>query len=775
MTATPELVTDLKRQVLLLEDDLRHRVASQPDVLARWKDEHVRATRAERTASSWVEWRDDRVTQAAVAWVLTTVFIRFCEDNALLKPVWISGPPARRQEALDAQNACFRENPTHTDREWLLQAIGHLARVPATKTLVEEHSMLWSVQPSGGAATALLAFWRERGTTGALRHDLADPDLSTRFLGDLYQDLSEHARDAYALLQTPEFVEEFILDQTMEPALAERPLEGFRLIDPACGSGHFLLGAFARLLRRWETYAPAMPTRERVQVCLDAVSGVDVNPFAVAISRFRITLAALIACGENSLERAPEFLVWIEAGDSLLHGHSQPGFSFGTVDGLGAANFAYSNESLDALQRILAPGSFDVVVGNPPYITVRDKSLNQVYRGLYPSCKGKYALTVPFMELFYELAKPRRADQPAGWTGQITSNSFMKREFGSKLIEDFLTTKDLVRVIDTSGAFIPGHGTPTVILIGRNQRPVGSAVRSVLGIRTEPGRPSDPTMGLVWRSIVDHLNLSSYEDQWISVADVARNSLATHPWSLSGGGADELLLSISRASADTLGSRTERIGVFGIMGLDDAMTLQAGVAERTGREADGVAQLVLGDSVRDFRITGTMPTWFPYTGTHDLRPLADFPGWARALWPLRTELGNRATFTKGTYFSDGRPFYEWHQIPYDRNAHKWTICFAFVATHNHFVLDRGGKVFNRSAPIVKLPKDASEDEHLSLLALLNSSTAGFWLRQNSHNKGRPGAEAGGLTNRGNTGSSSPERRFRTFHCLRGSLSRTVAS
>ena len=28
--------------------------------------------------------------------------------------------------------------------------------------------------------------------------------------------------------------------------------------------------------------------------------------------------------------------------------------------------------------------------------------------------------------------------------------------------------------------------------------------------------------------------------------------------------------------------------------------------------------------------------------------------------------------------------------------------FAFVATHNHFVLDRGGKVFNRSAPVIKL-------------------------------------------------------------------------
>ncbi len=84
MTATPELVTDLKKQVLLLEDDLRQRVETQPDVLARWKDKHARASRAGRTASSWVEWRDDQVTQAAAAWVLTTVFIRFCEDNSLL-------------------------------------------------------------------------------------------------------------------------------------------------------------------------------------------------------------------------------------------------------------------------------------------------------------------------------------------------------------------------------------------------------------------------------------------------------------------------------------------------------------------------------------------------------------------------------------------------------------------------------------------------------------------------------------------------------------------
>ena len=73
-----------------------------------------------------------------------------------------------------------------------------------------------------------------------------------------------------------------------------------------------------------------------------------------------------------------------------------------------------------------------------------------------------------------------------------------------------------------------------------------------------------------------------------------------------------------------------------------------------------------------------------------------------------------------------------------------SVAFAFVATHNHFVLDRGGKVFNRSAPVVKLPEGATEDDHLALLGVLNSSTACFWLKQNSHDKGIRG-EGGGFT------------------------------
>ena len=100
----------------------------------------------------------------------------------------------------------------------------------------------------------------------------------------------------------------------------------------------------------------------------------------------------------------------------------------------------------------------------------------------------------------------------------ITANSFMKREFGKKLIEEFFPRMDLTHVIDTSGAYIPGHGTPTVILFGRHRAPVSPEVRAVLGIQGEP--PEKPAQGKVWRSIVEHLDNSGAQNEFVSVTIV---------------------------------------------------------------------------------------------------------------------------------------------------------------------------------------------------------------------------------------------------------------
>lgn len=90
----------------------------------------------------------------------------------------------------------------------------------------------------------------------------------------------------------------------------------------------------------------------------------------------------------------------------------------------------------------------------------------------------------------------------------------------------------------------------------------------------------------------------------------------------------------------------------------------------------------------------------------------------------------------------GIPWWEYSFFLPRRFAGGPFLTYAFVATHNHFVFDRGGKVFNRSAPVIKLPEGATEDDHLQLLGLLNSSTACFWMKQVFHNKGVGGIGGG---------------------------------
>lgn len=724
------LVADLKALVLRLEDDLRVRVETLPEVKAAWQTEHRRAAAADRTASTWTAWRDDRVTQAAVAWVLTTVFVRFCEDNALLRPVWIVGPGGRRQEALDAEAAYFRAHPTETHREWLLQAVDYLAQTPATANLVDAHSPLWSVSPSGQAATELLDFWRERGAEGELVRSFADPGLSTRFLGDLYQDLSEHAKKTYALLQTPEFVEEFILDRTLEPALAERPLKGFKLIDPACGSGHFLLGAFARLLDRWQRQAPGLEPRVRVQQALDAIWGVDINPFAVAIARFRLLLAGFAEVGARSLEGVPRFNVHVLAGDSLYFSHDQD-VLFTTKD-----DFAYSGEDKDGLIAALTRGQYDAVVANPPYITVKDPKLNVAYRERYNCCRGKYELTAPFMELLFKLAKPQVGDQPAGWVGQITSNAFMKREFGVPMIEDLLAHMDLKLVVDTSGAYIPGHGTPTAILVGRHTDWSSDNVRIVRGIRGEPARPEDPSKGLVWSAILKNHDNTGYADVWISVDDTPRRSLRQHPWSLTGGGAPRTLAALDSNRAASLGAVVDSIGFTAITGDDEFLITSRSHAKRLG---SAPIRYVLGEEVRDYLLWAGDVSLVPQSMNGE--PVEASVPVLHHFWRGRSTLARRQYFGRSPA-ERGLRWFDYAIYFPARLSSPFRIAFAFVATHNHFVLARAGRVFKQSAPVVNLGNEASEDDHLKLLGVLNSSTACFWLKQNSHNKGDSTDSAG---------------------------------
>ena len=206
-----------------------------------------------------------------------------------------------------------------------------------------------------------------------------------------------------------------------------------------------------------------------MQKALDAIHGVDLNPFAVAIARFRLIVAALKASGMTSLEAAPNFKLHLAAGDSLLHGSQQQELDLGD-SGRDAtlSGFAYATEDLHALRSILTPGTLRRR-GRQPALHHRQgqEAQRRLPRALF-DLQGH----VRADRALHGAVLPAR--QAGEWrpSGRVDGPDHLElvhearvRVSGSSRISS--SKQDLRLVVDTSGAYIPGHGTPTVILVGR--------------------------------------------------------------------------------------------------------------------------------------------------------------------------------------------------------------------------------------------------------------------------------------------------------------------
>lgn len=390
-------------------------------------------------------------------------------------------PPPLARDAQHATTALAHTIPHQTAAAWVhttalarhATALGlihdHGRTVDTIKALADSHPALAGlVDPAVNPAFTVPAPDLENVEKLLAAHPaVANPRRpDSHILGDLYQTISVESRKGRALCQTPPFVTNLLLDLAAEPAIRQWDAD-LRIIDPACGTGHILVETFIRLY----AHTPRGSLTDHIDTALAAVHGVDLDPYAALIARYRL------------------LALWCRMGGRRLTAGDAPGDL--------PVNVAAANSLLDD-HPLLAPGRYHVVLGNPPYITVKDPQVNAAVRARYPRvCSRKYSLALPFFQLMTDLLVP------GGWCAQLTANSFMKREFGRRFVEDYLPSLDLRWVIDTSGAYIPGHGTPTVILVHRNQPPSDDEVAVIQGVRGEPSTPADPARGVVWRAIED--------------------------------------------------------------------------------------------------------------------------------------------------------------------------------------------------------------------------------------------------------------------------------
>lgn len=248
---------------------------------------------------------------------------------------------------------------------------------------------------------------------------------------------------------------------TWKPAKGARPLS---VLDPACGSGSFLIGAYQYLLdwyRDWfvgddpvrhkdRVYQTAkgqwrLSTAERKRILLDHIYGVDIDTQAVEVTKLSLLLKVLEGETKETLQRQlfskqralPDLADNIKCGNSLIGPdfyHGKQLDLFDDDERLRINVFDWQTE----FRQVMQSGGFDAVIGNPPYIRIqamREWAPVEVefYKQRYEAAgHGNYDIYVVFVERGLGLL------QETGLLGFILPHKFFNAKYGGPL-RTFLT------------------------------------------------------------------------------------------------------------------------------------------------------------------------------------------------------------------------------------------------------------------------------------------------------------------------------------------------
>jgi len=253
-------------------------------------------------------------------------------------------------------------------------------------------------------------------------------------------------------------------------------LKKLKVVDPACGSGAFLVAAFDFLAGEYKRVHDKISEVSGAELIFDLdreilqnnLYGVDINSESIEITKLSLWLKTAKS-GKKLTTIEQQFLV---------------GNSLGLVEPAPNSDFCWKTQ----FAKIMDAGGFDVVLGNPPY--VRMELLKDIKPWLsqhYQVVSDRADLYAYFFELGLKLLKPE------GMLGFISSATFFKTSSGQSLREFLQQSACLKKVVDFGDLQVfEGVTTYPAILIFQNVPPVSDSVIKSLVLKDElPAKLSD--------------------------------------------------------------------------------------------------------------------------------------------------------------------------------------------------------------------------------------------------------------------------------------------
>lgn len=459
-------------------------------------------------------------------------------------------------------------------------------------------------------------------------------------------------------------------------------LKTLRIVDPACGSGVFLIMAFdflkAELGRVNDKIADLQGKDQHIQDLIDPDSeiltnnlfGVDVNSESIEIAKLSLWIKT--ARRGKVLDSLSGNL---RVGDSLIED----------------SNFAYLDHAFTwetAFPSVFAEGGFDVVLGNPPYVRMEH------LKALKPYLEKRYEVVSDRADLYcYFFERGLRLLKPGGRLGFISSNTFFKTGSG-KPLRDYLRREATIEGVVDFGDLQIFEGVttyPAILTMKRGAAPKGHDLH-------------------FWK--VDSLPENNFQATWEKAA-------GPYPQAAFGAGSWELENPALRALRDKIrtGRKTLK-DVYGApmrgvgTGLNGAFVIDNPTKERLcaqdPRSAGLLKPFLEGKDLKRWRAE-PRGLWLIYIPKNRIN-IDDYPAIRDWLLPFKGKLEARATKQEWFELQQAQeayvPRFAEPKVIYNRFTDKPN--FAFV----------GEPIFTNDAPYFVSTDDPS------LAALMNSKV--FW-------------------------------------------------
>jgi methylase of polypeptide subunit release factors len=311
-------------------------------------------------------------------------------------------------------------------------------------------------------------------TEDGYRYDFSA--ISTDVLGGIYEQYlgyvqvkaqktrsqTKSKRKSQGIYYTPKYIVEYLIEQTLGETLKKtkkKELPEIKILDPACGSGSFLISAYDKMLEATEKLHPKTNLFTKFDILQNNIYGVDLDEQAVEIAQLNLLLRVL-----SQKTKLPTLSHNIRMGNSLVAGGMEKLEPYFDENWREQKAFNWKSEFSEVFDK----QGFSVIIGNPPYVFARGKSFSDsVKKYFYDNYKlANYQLNtyLLFIERAYKLLKK------GGYFGFIIPNTWLTIDTFAPLRKFLLEEVGSLQVINIYDKVFQDANVDSCLLIFKKGR-----------------------------------------------------------------------------------------------------------------------------------------------------------------------------------------------------------------------------------------------------------------------------------------------------------------